>query len=99
MISEQEIELYADRIAGFDWRARIDALIGHLDDGDQIAVLERAAQNMRRIGDSALAEAEALEDIDRLAKASGMPAGERPFTWLMERGLIVEVEGRARPNG
>jgi len=57
MISEQEIEVYADQIAEPDWRARIEALIGHLDDADCTAVLERAAQKMRQIGDAALAEA------------------------------------------
>jgi hypothetical protein len=96
MISPQEIEAYAVKIAepGFAVsETNIGALIGHLDFPDSDAVLARAVAISRQRGAAHLAEADTLETITRLAHASGMPAGEKPIRWLQERGLIEKVDG------
>jgi hypothetical protein len=97
MITEIEIETYALQIAepafGKISDATLAPLIGHLDPADFEAVLERAAEIAHQRGDAALAEADALENLHRLARAAGMPDGGKPIPWLQERGLIEEVDG------
>jgi hypothetical protein len=96
MISASEIEAFAVQIAELTFevsKANISALIGHLDLPDYDVVLTRAAQIARQRGEADLAEAEALENLERLAHATGMPAGGKPIPWLQERGLVEEIDG------
>ena len=41
--------------------------------------------------DAYRAEAASLENLLRLARATGMPDGEKPIPWLQERGLVEKV--------
>jgi hypothetical protein len=97
MISQTEIETYAVQIAepGFEVsKANIDRLVGHLDPADYKAVAERSMQIAKEVGGAYLAEARALENLQRLAQATGMPEGDMAIPWLQVRGLIKEVDGR-----
>jgi hypothetical protein len=88
MITAQQIEEYAEQIAkaGFEI-AFIESLIGHLGEGtaEFHAVFDRAVAIGR-------AEADAWEALLRLAYAAGMPAGEKPILWLMDRGLVEQLD-------
>jgi hypothetical protein len=97
MISPSEIEAFTVQIAepGFE-TARIEALIGHLAEAEFKAVMHRAAAIARAYGKAAFAEADALENLSRLAHAAGMPDGGNPFQWLQERDLVEEVDGGYR---
>jgi len=93
MITEAEIETYAEQIAapGFA-TASIEPLIGHLDDADFGMVLKRASGISRARGRAADTAADSLETLTRLAHAAGCPAGVAVLPWLQERGLAEEVE-------
>jgi hypothetical protein len=94
MITETEIEAFAIKIAVPDFRvSNIGRLIGHLDPADFNLVLEHAAQLARQRGEANLVEADALENLMRVAHATGMPAGGKPIPWLRDRGLIEEADG------
>jgi hypothetical protein len=95
ILTEAEIEAFAVQIAEPDFEishAALDPLIGHLDPADFDAVMDRAQEIARAQGKAALAEAATLENLQRLAHASGMPDGGSPFPWLLERGLIEETD-------
>ena len=89
MISRTEIETLAAQIAEPDFEmASITPLIGHLAEPEFDAVMDRAEAIARQRGIEALADADSLKGLLRLARAAGMPAGEKPIPWLQERGLI-----------
>jgi hypothetical protein len=89
MISKSEIETFAVQIGDSDFNtADLKPLIGHLSNPEFHAVLDRAKEIARARGRAAMAEADSLENVLRLAQAAGMPAGEKPVRWLAERGLI-----------
>jgi hypothetical protein len=92
MITQTEIEAYAVQIGapGFE-TASLEPLIGHLGDAEFEAVMDRAAEISRRRGKAAFAEADSLENLQRLAHAAGMPDGGKPVQWLQERGLIEKI--------
>jgi hypothetical protein len=94
MISKSEIETFATKISEPNFEmANIEPLIGHLGEVEFKAVMHRAAEIARQRGREALADADSLEALLRLARAAVMPAGEKPIPWLAERGLI-EASGR-----
>ena len=93
MSTPAEIESYAVQIAEPDFEtASIEPLIGHLGDADFEAVMNRAAEISRERGRAAFAEADSLENLDRLANAAGCPPDVPTIPWLQERGLIEEVD-------
>jgi hypothetical protein len=86
MITAQQIEEYAVQIAGAGFEIPfIEKLIGHLGDAELEAVIDRAAIIGR-------AEADSWEALLRLAHAAGLPAGEKPILWLMDRGLVKQLD-------
>jgi hypothetical protein len=92
MISKEQIETFAAEIADPAFKMQdIGPLIGHLSDSEFDAVLERAKEIARSRANAAHAEADSLENVQRLAHAAGMPAGEKPIPWLAERGLIEKI--------
>ena len=95
MITETEIETYAVQIAesDFDMARGAENLIGHLYGEDFIAVMRRASEIARNVVATARAEANALENLERLAKATGCPEAKPMIPWLQERGLIEKVDG------
>jgi hypothetical protein len=107
MITPQEIENFARQMADPDFvvsEATIGPLIGHLPTADYRAVLKRAEEIARAASKAMAAEADALENVERLAHAAGMPDGGNPVAWLQERGLIEEINGAlwfkpAKPGG
>ncbi len=64
-------------------------LLGHLGPGDFDAVIERSIEVSTLDFQN---ESFFRQNVIRLARASGCPAGVNPIGWLMERGLIVEDE-------
>jgi hypothetical protein len=93
MISPQEIEAFAVKLAVPGEVSDIPALIGHLDEPDINAVLDRAEAISRERGEADLAEARVLKSLQRLAHAAGCPSGIPVIPWLQEHGLIEEVDG------
>jgi hypothetical protein len=55
------------------------------------AVVERAIAINRQQAAAFQAEADALESLQRLMRATGCPEGEPGIPWLIERGLIERV--------
>ena len=96
LAGQAEMRGFAKRIAETGFvisKETIDALIGHLTDVQQRAVMDRAAEIARERGNAMKSEANAVEALVRLAQATGMPEGGMPIPWLQERSLIEEVEG------
>ena len=54
------------------------------------AILDRAGAMLRDLAARQMAEADALENLLRLARAAGMPEGGKPLPWLLDRGLAEE---------
>ena len=98
MITEQEIEAYAAQIAEADFDMARDAenLIGHLYGDDLVAVMRRASEISREMARRFCAEADSLESLERLAKATGCPEEEPIIPWLQARGLVEKVDGGFR---
>jgi hypothetical protein len=98
MIDALMIEKYASQIAEsagemYDANGKVGIMldeptIDHLSDAELDMVMDRAAEIARERGEAALAEADALKNLRRLAHAAGMPDGGKPIPWLVERGLI-----------
>jgi hypothetical protein len=97
MTTPEEIETFARQIAESDFLvSESPALIGHFSDMDQAAVLDRAAEISREIAAAYQAEADDAVAFLRLARASSCPDGIPVIPWLLERGLVVEVDGVCR---
>jgi hypothetical protein len=107
MITPQEIESFARQIADPDFaisHISRDSLIGHLSDMDQADVLTRVAEIACENAAAAQADADIAVALMRLALAAGCPDGIPAIPWLMERGLVKEVDGvlrfkPAKPGG
>ena len=56
--------------------------------------LHVAVAELRRLGEARFAEAAALEKLDRRASAHGCPDDVPVIPWLIEHGLVREVDGR-----
>jgi len=92
-LTAQEIEELAVQISHADCSAaRLEELMGHLDDADSEAVLFRVEAFARGEGDYGVAMADAIESLLRLAHAAGCPEGEPPLPWLEARGLAFKSE-------
>jgi hypothetical protein len=97
MTTLEELESFAVQIADFSVsESAVGPLIGHLSDMDQADVLYRAAEISRENAAAHQAEADAAVALMRLALAAGCPDGVPAIPWLMERGLVVEVDGVCR---
>jgi hypothetical protein len=92
-ISMKQVESFAQQIAEPDFdMSQVEPLIGHLNGPAFEAVMTRAEEIAREEAEKADAAADALEELRRLALASGCPKGTPYIPWLQERGLIEEVE-------
>ena len=67
---------------------KISAVIGHLSSVEADAAIDLAMRISRSEGERLLAEADELEQHLRLARATGMPEGEKVILWLIEHSLV-----------
>jgi hypothetical protein len=91
-VTKSEIKTLAKKLDGVDDLDEIGRLIGHLDEADQLAVLDRSDDIIWK----QIAEIETRtvwrKELLRLAAASGCPVDAPIIPWLEERGLIEEEE-------
>jgi len=93
--NNKDLEAYALLIAAPDFvptSENLNEAIGHLPPREANAVIERAAAICRTAAANHFTEADTLENLLRLAHASGMPEGEKVVPWLEARSLIQKVE-------
>lgn len=69
----------------------VERHIGHLSRADQGWVLRMAKAFACHQAEFAFNQADGLENLSRLAHASGMPEGGKPVQWLHKRGLIEQA--------
>jgi hypothetical protein len=93
----KEMKDYAALIASSDFiptSENLTKVIGHLSPRDFNAVIEHAAAICRIDIANLYTKHAALKNLRDLARASGIPEGEKVIPWLKARGLIKRVRGR-----
>ncbi len=101
MVTKDDIETLAVQLADLDFEGmpetiideKIDAALIGLDDADERAVLERAAEISRERGQKLFEMVDKMNSLRRLAAAAGCPEDVPLIPWLQERGLIEQVDG------
>jgi len=102
MISKAEIETLAIKITEPDFKPTPEnmlAVIGHLSQEEFLLVHARGMEIHEAWIEAKRAERSAMENLGRLARAAGVPDGEKVIPWLKEHGVAVEIKvegGRLR---